>query len=270
MIPAIADATEPGFINIIERLPEELRLWVFAYLEFEDALYLSQTSRFFHLSIQPLDWPDIDKDLFVADAQNWSKHNQCVADRATRSNEIRTATNGYACFRCYRVLPRRNFSRSKTERLYAKSILACFERYCLDCGMRDSMYPPGTILERITCEGWDMKHRRVQIIENFDRLLVCKLCNTLGKYDELRPPGRCRVCISTTYINTLPGARSEITQRGMLTVRCWACSGVQDAREPATTHIDCKWCLKVWAWSMMLLFFEILMIIRNLESFAKG
>lgn len=233
-------------LNIVERLPEELRLWTFQYLTFQDAIRLSQVSRYFHHNIKPQSWPVQEKSDFVFGHQHSDRHNQSFQERSPGpGRRIFTRTNDFACFNCFRVLPREKFSRSKTVRGYSKSSAGKHSRlrYCLECGMRDSKYPAGTVLENVISEVMYLDGKNFVVEHDCDQLLLCQLCNAFNVCQQMSPPGRCSTC--KTYGRISPASRPNASCRGKITVRCGACNVVQIVRDPSTSHIDCKICFKV-------------------------
>lgn len=101
--------------NRLETLPAELRLAIYAYLDYGSAISLSTTSRFFHCD-RPCDaLTALQKSSFLY-----------IAEISPRNREV------LACYKCMRLLPFSAFSSTVWCHHYLVGYQQ-FERYCVQC-----------------------------------------------------------------------------------------------------------------------------------------
>ncbi|KAK4547951.1 hypothetical protein LTR36_010670 [Oleoguttula mirabilis] len=138
----------------IERLPAELQLQVLGDLDYQSAIRLSQTNRYFH-AVAKQEVSVGAKVDFVIIAQYWEKHSVDTVSWTLEGNfwtedinrDFRTVTVGYGCFTCFRVRPMEAFA--------ARQILRCNKcgprtramrhnlRCCIDCQIQERRFRHG-------------------------------------------------------------------------------------------------------------------------------
>lgn len=116
--PQIRESRPQSGESRLERLPAELRMEIYSYLDYGMALTLGRANRFIQRD-EP--WESIDREqraIFVYHADTF-KHNQ-KADRL-------------ACFSCLRVRAKGNFDEANRTGAFTRYGLRDIERMCLDC-----------------------------------------------------------------------------------------------------------------------------------------
>lgn len=198
-------------------------------------------------------WPVAEKADFVNKAQHWDRHNITTVNRRRRPHTYQDVINGHACFRCYRVLPRENFSLSKTARKFAKSNYYHWkpghpERYCMDCGIKDGIYKPGDTLQFALGELFNLRRNYAHSLDDaLVDAVICKRCLQPAGLAKLRPIGTSKPksgCDDTTADG--PGRQNMATHglhMGLLVVECIECGYVQVVREPHKPDQKCSYCV---------------------------
>ena len=231
--------------SIIERLPEELRLDLYDFLGYRDAIRLSQVNTFFYNTIIPQSWPANDKGAFIFQHQFIRKHNDVNRDVRGRVDTIVFISDGYACFSCYKVKPKGEFSKMQSRR---QNIKWCSQtRFCLDCGVQNGMYEPKTPIRSATITRRYQQRRVGQVTDLVVKtFIVCVSCRSLCQCVELENPATCRSC---SWISCDPDTRKNqaryedgSTFRGLY-ARCEHCHG---GRDVAVDLKSCSW----WKLSM--------------------
>jgi len=112
-------------INLPEGLCPELHLMIYDYPDYGDAMRLARTNHFFSASVNVPQWPSATKASFVQEAQHWQRYN--LFRKATgafdqRQPALTAVSNNFACFYCFRVLQKDQFTRSKTQSRQSKGV----------------------------------------------------------------------------------------------------------------------------------------------------
>jgi hypothetical protein len=115
---------EIGQKSAFEMLPLDLQKRIFGMLDYEDAIYLSQTNQYFHSAVKPVEDTTVrSRYLFVR--------------RKEEYRSIRTAVR-WGCFSCFKVKTRDRFPPS-ADRLRKKT---AWMRRCLACTQRQHAGTP--------------------------------------------------------------------------------------------------------------------------------
>lgn len=227
-------------VNIIQRLPRELQLCVFDWLDYEDAIKLSQVSRYFRNTISPEAWPKANKERFIYDVQFNQRHNMVYFDkRCIESNEevLKIVSDGYACFSCFKVLDRSLFSFNQTKGRFAKGSRRYehfgHSRFCIACGIQKGLYKSGKLISPVVFEERRGNMFPGQVGMKRRLLVICTACKELCEYEISKVPHVCREC-EEIYENA--GATNEDIaalehrSRGLLKVQCNGCGLAFDIR----------------------------------------
>jgi len=204
-------------LDIIQRLPHELQLRVYDNLAYLDAIHLSQVNHVFHTTINQQEWPTTQESAFVEAAQQWRRYN--LFHQTTRGYHRRVirehtavdeASNGFACFHCFRVLLQTRFSASQTERSKGKSDDSK-TRVCLDCGTHKSICKPGGVVVVTRKDTGTADYYEQQT-----ELFLCGECESFQAFSYL---GECAPCKSEH------GAHEDlpINTQGRVLLACSVC-----------------------------------------------
>lgn len=220
-------------MDIIRRLPGELQNNVIFYLRYQDAICLSQVSRYFHNVIDPQAWPPAEKENFALEAEGWERYNKaCSFDPCNHEQR-----DGYACFSCYKVLDKSGFSRKQTERKGIKDSRRYgrgrHTRFCIDCGIRRGIYKPGKTFINIMTVHFKMSSSQLMRFEDIKYLFVCGACKKAHEYQISPQPEYCRDC--EDILVSCAESREDLEiymrqERGVLAVTCQGCKGTNKVR----------------------------------------
>ncbi|KAK4953270.1 hypothetical protein LTR10_008979 [Elasticomyces elasticus] len=183
-------------------LPPELHLRIVKDLDYLGAFRLSQVNKHFHDLVDPQQCPVEEKRRFVRDAQYWREHNRMHLSMVSNHGETLFDTNGHACYSCYRVLPKREFSVRQSSKTFAKTSPRDYEgesgiygcgRFCVDCGIKSGAYRAGMRLKLVTEERLTAEERNYYC--ETDVLALCSSCNILMfVWQGMNGPATCEVC----------------------------------------------------------------------------
>ena len=140
-------------------LPTELQHHIALNLHPEAAIALKQTNRYFHTHIS----------LYRLDPLKVKRYLHEVELRPRHRDD-------HACFTCLRVRPMNAFTASQLGAKTSRNSAYSCGRFCLDCGIENKRFRPGTIL----VIGGDQSHPRV----------FCGSCSTVQSYFC----GKCHWC----------------------------------------------------------------------------
>ena len=148
----------------LEALPPELHLQIFASLNYKTAIALSQTNRLFHAIVSPKACSSEDKQQFV---------------RSVERSAFNKVQFNFGCYRCYRVLPSTAFADNQLKGPRGRMGLKWLERFCVACGITDSLYTPGSRIKRDGRESWYCGGCRTG--------KRCRCCLRCGRCEECLP-----------------------------------------------------------------------------------
>lgn len=140
-------------------LPLELQHHIALNLHPSAAIALKQTNRYFHTHISLYKLDPLKVKRYLHEVQLRPRHR-----------------DSYACFTCLRVRPMSAFTASQLDVKTRNHRTYPYERYCLDCGVENKSFRPGTIL----IMAGDQAHSRV----------FCGSCSTVQSYFC----GKCHWC----------------------------------------------------------------------------
>lgn len=140
-------------------LPTELQHHIVLNLHPSAAIALKQTNRYFHthISLYRLDPLKVKQYLHQVELRPRHREN-------------------YACFSCLRVKPKIAFTVSQLGAKKSRNGAYSSGRFCIDCGVRDKRFKPGTVLDI----AGDESHPKA----------FCRSCSTIQSYFC----GKCRWC----------------------------------------------------------------------------
>ncbi|KAK3630423.1 hypothetical protein LTR56_017481 [Elasticomyces elasticus] len=184
-------------------LPPELHLRVVKDLDYLEAVRLSQVNKHFHALVDPQQCPVEDKRRFVRDAQYWPKHNRMHLSMVSDDGETLFDTNGHACYSCYRVRPKREFSVRHSTKTLGKTSPRDYEdesgiygcgRFCVDCGIKSGDYRAGMRLKVVVDERLTPTNR--EYLCEAETLALCSSCNKFMEevWDGMNGPATCDEC----------------------------------------------------------------------------
>ena len=178
-----------------ERLTDEIRQKVFANLDYQDLISLSETSRFLNKAVKPQAMASLSSKLtFVRNVENYYKKHS-PSDRHP---------GNFACYFCFRVRGPAHFDTEqiltifvddKGQRIldvkeyqdgggYGKAI--ALPRFCIECGVREGFHVPGDLLiTRLKEEFWICRCLRLW---KKPTVLMCTKCG--GEYSLLSVQAR--------------------------------------------------------------------------------
>ena len=238
-------------MDLFSALPAELLIEIYKSIGYLDAIRLSQASRHFYLVVDPQIWPTAEKEAFVHDAERWKRHNLVYHDN--RFNDLNqkamvTASDGFACFSCYKVLDKSAFSRNQTERRGAKSSWRFqhigHKRFCIDCGLRQAIYRAArTWMHSVTEHSLILSPPQILQRVTKKTLRVCVECRMACEYDIVSPPEVCRDCedVQAEIFESQEGMTAMRKRRGWVIIQCHGCKGYTNY----TTHrmlVKCESC----------------------------
>ena len=140
-----------GNIPNLYALPTELQHAIVLNLPPSAAIALKQTNRYFYtyISLYRLDPLKVKRYLHEVELRPRHREN-------------------YACYTCLRVKPMTAFTASQLGVKTSRGSAYLLERFCLDCGIENKRFKPGTVL----IIGGDKSHPRV----------CCGSCSTAQSY----------------------------------------------------------------------------------------
>ncbi|KAF6236128.1 hypothetical protein HO173_005757 [Letharia columbiana] len=143
-------------------LPTELQHHIVLNLHPSAAIALKQTNRYFHthISLYRLDPLKVKQYLHQVELRPRHREN-------------------YACFSCLRVKPKIAFTVSQLGAKKSRNGAYSSGRFCIDCGVRDKRFKPGTVLDI----AGDESHPKA----------FCRSCSTIQSYFC----GKCQRLIKT-------------------------------------------------------------------------
>lgn len=111
-------------------LPTEIQHQIVLALHPSALVSLRQTNRWFHthVSLFRLERREVLK--YLHERQFLPQHRE-----------------NYPCFSCLSIKPKTHFTRAQISKDYSKIGRLELERYCLDCGVENKKFKPGTLLE---------------------------------------------------------------------------------------------------------------------------
>ena len=147
-------AAKPGSNTaaMLELLPPDLQTRIYAHLDYQSLLCLSQTSHYFHKKVLPENAAFLDKLQFVMRAEKDFRQHRCTED----------FPGNFACYFCFRVLPPSSFAKCQREAVYLDQTLRVvsddalclgthrelqLRRFCVKCGFAYGFHRIG---ERLT------------------------------------------------------------------------------------------------------------------------
>ena len=131
--------------DLIPSLPVELQLHISSYLDYGAALKFCSTSRYYYSTFS---CPPSERKRFVHQLEMSPEHSESLA-----------------CYRCFRVLPKGQFTDRQTKHPRNKSGRDGFRRFCFKCGVKDpTVSSHGTVfmggLRLVVCEECEMPTQR--------------------------------------------------------------------------------------------------------------
>ena len=249
-LPSTPLAAPQTLFQRIQRLPGELQLCIFDGLGYQDCIRLSQVNRWFHLKVQPEKCSELEKRQFVRDAQLWPKHNRWIGVNWDgpwgKGTEVWADSNGFACYRCYRVRPQSKFSRSMITRKASKQRHHDEHRFCIDCGLEGREYNPEiTTLQVITDEWRDSRGAVKEVGVEWREMMPCQGCNQVCMYEVLASAVRCMQCHNEHDDGGEDIGHSSqswsAAMRGLMTIERDECYAMQEVRDP---YLKCRSCIE--------------------------
>ena len=140
-------------------LPTEIQHQIVLNLHPSAAIALKQTNQYFNACISLYRLDPFQVKRYLHEVELRSRHR-----------------DSYACFTCLRVRPMTAFTASQLGAKTRSNNAYAYERFCLDCGIENKRFKPGTIL----IIAGDQSHPRV----------FCGSCSTVQSYFC----GRCHWC----------------------------------------------------------------------------
>lgn len=134
---------------------------------------------------------------------------------------ISKATDGFACYRCFRVRPRSKFTKSKSTRHYARDVDRHI-RHCIDCGIADGKYRSGTIFSVVP--KYHSRGRRME-----DHMMICPACHSPGRMSRFTSCLTC--CAQMDELDWDPD-ELELVRQGFRWVPCGMCCVSQLVMNP--------------------------------------
>lgn len=114
-------------------LPEELCIAVVEQCDMPSIIAFSQTSHHFHRLANPKD------DCRRAQMQEFLVKAQTFP---------RWQEDGFACFSCFKILPRNEFTAKQTKSPRGRNGVDQSQRFCIPCGVSTGRFRPGNIVKQ--------------------------------------------------------------------------------------------------------------------------